>query len=41
MQKFVDDYPVTARILFEVSKKFENDAKHEKFKSDNIDYEYD
>ena len=40
-EKIVDDYPVTARILFEVSKKFENDAKHEKFKSDNIDYEYD
>jgi len=40
-EKIVDDYPVTAKILFEVSKKFENDAKYEKFKSDNIDYEYD
>lgn len=40
-EKIVDDYPVTARILFDVSKKFENDAKYEKFESDNIDYEYD
>ena len=40
-EKIVGDYPITAKILFEVSKKFENDAKYEKFKSDNIDYEYD
>ena len=40
-EKIVGDYPITAKILFEVSKKFENDAKHEKFESDNLDYEYD
>ena len=40
-EKIVDDYPITAKILFEVSKKFETDAKYEKFESDNIDYEYD
>ena len=40
-EKIVDDYPITAKILFEVSKKFENDARREKFKSDNLDYEYD
>ena len=40
-EKIVEEYPITAKILFEVSKKFENDAKYEKFESDNLDYEYD
>lgn len=40
-ERIVDDYPITAKILFEVSKKFENKAKIEKFESDNLDYEYD
>lgn len=40
-ERIVEEYPVTARILFDVSKKFENDARYEKFESDNLDYEYD
>lgn len=40
-ERIVDDYPITAKILFKVSKKFENKAKIEKFKLDHLDYEYD
>ena len=41
MQKILLMIILLLQNIFEVSKKFENDAKHEKFKLDNIDYEYD